>query len=69
MITMNIQEMIQRSKEMAANRTPAQRLAFLQRANILDENGHYKEEFFSAETVAASRARSKKKLEQQNVQQ
>lgn len=64
---MNIQEMIQRSREMAANRTPAERLAFLQRANILDENGHYKEEFFSAETVAASRAKGQKTLLRESV--
>lgn len=56
---MNVQEMIRRSQEMAAKRTREESLAFLQRANILDEQGHYKEEFFSAETVAASRARRK----------
>ncbi|TXJ09604.1 MAG: hypothetical protein E6Q25_02835 [Acinetobacter sp.] len=68
---MNVQEMIQRSREMAANRTPAESLAFLQRANILDQNGHYKEEFFSAETVAASRAKGSKTLVRAcvNVQQ
>jgi hypothetical protein len=59
---MTIQEMIRKSREAAEKRrnTPGASLAFLQRANILDANGHYKEEFFSAETVAKSRARGAK---------
>lgn len=55
---MNVQEMIKRSRENAKKRTPEQRRAFLQRANILDANGCYKAEFFSEETVAASKARN-----------
>lgn len=43
---------------MQKKRTPEQRRAFLQRANILDANGCYKAEFFSEETVAASKARN-----------
>lgn len=60
---MNVQEMIRRSREAAEKRrnTPGESLAFLQRANILDTNGCYKEEFFSAETVSASRERYRKK--------
>lgn len=52
---MNIQEMIKLSQEQAKNRTPAERLAFLQRAKILDENRHYRSEFFSKKTVEASK--------------
>ena len=55
---MNVQEMIKRSRENAKKRTPEQRRAFLQRANIFDANGCYKAEFFSEETVAASKARN-----------
>jgi hypothetical protein len=43
---MTIQEMIRKSREAAEKRrnTPGASLAFLQRANILDANGHYKAE-------------------------
>lgn len=55
---MNVQDMIRKSRIAAQQRqrTQGASLAFLQRANILDANGHYKEEFFSEETVAKSRA-------------
>lgn len=54
---MNIDDMIQKAKEAAEKRrnTPGESLAFLQRANILDENGHYHPDYFSAETVELSR--------------
>ena len=52
---MNVKEMIKRSRENAKKRTPEQRRAFLQRANILDENGYYHEDYFSKETVEASK--------------
>jgi len=57
---MSIQELIKKTQEAARQRTPEQRLAFLQRANILDANGHYKAEFFSAETVERSKTRVNK---------
>lgn len=52
---MSILEMIERSRENARKRTSQERLAFLQRANILDENRHYKASFFSKATIKASK--------------
>lgn len=52
---MTILEMIAKSRENASKRTPQERLAFLQRANILDENRHYKAHFFSEKTINASK--------------
>lgn len=52
---MNVKEMIEKSRKNAKKRTPQERLAFLQRANILDEKRHYKTDFFSSKTVNASR--------------
>lgn len=52
---MTVQELIRKSRESHAKRTPEERLALLQRANILDENGYYKEGYFSAETIEMSK--------------
>lgn len=52
---MTVQELIRKSRELHEKRTPEERLAFLQRANILDKNGYYKEGCFSAETIAMSK--------------
>ena len=47
--------MIKRSRENARNRNHEQRLEFLQKAKILDENGHYHKDYFSKETVEVSK--------------
>lgn len=52
---MDVKKMIALSRQKAQQRTPQERLAFLQRAKILDANGHYCEQFFSQETVAKSK--------------
>lgn len=52
---MDVKKMIALSHQKARQRTPQERLAFLQRAKILDANGHYCEQFFSQETVAKSK--------------
>lgn len=64
---MNMQELIKLSQEKAKNRTPEERLALLQRANILDENGVYKAEFFSKETVEASKKARLSRLNQAQI--
>jgi hypothetical protein len=41
-------------------RTQEQRVELLRKANILDADGHYMEQFFSAETIKKDRARKEK---------
>ena len=52
---MNVKEMIERSRQNARNRNHEQRMNFLRKAQILDDNGYYREDLFSPETVAASK--------------
>ena len=52
---MNVKEMIERSRQNVRKRTHEQRMSFLQKARILDDNGYYREDLFSQETVAASK--------------
>jgi hypothetical protein len=55
---MNVKEMIERSRQNVRKRTHEQRMSFLQKARILDDNGYYREDLFSQETVAASKKKS-----------
>jgi hypothetical protein len=41
-------------------RTQEQRVELLRKANILDADGYYMEQFFSAETIKKDRARKEK---------
>lgn len=52
---MNVKEMIKLTRQNVENRNHEQRLEFLQKAKILDENGHYHKDYFSKETVEASK--------------
>ena len=52
---MNVKEMIKLTRQNVENRNHEQRLEFLQKSKILDENGYYLEDFFSTETVEASK--------------
>ena len=52
---MNVKEMIKLTRQNVENRNHEQRLEFLQKAKILDESGYYLEDFFSTETVEASK--------------
>ena len=52
---MNVKEMIKLTRQNVENRNHKQRLEFLQKAKILDKNGYYLEDFFSTETVEASK--------------
>lgn len=65
---MNVKQMIKLSRENVKNRNHEQRMAFLQRAKILDANGFYREDLFSLETVLASkRARAESKLKNKSA--
>lgn len=67
-MNMNVKQMIKLSRENAKNRNHEQRMAFLQKAKILDADGYYREDLFSPETVLASkRAATKTKLQNKSV--
>ena len=48
---MCIQELTDKVTEAAKKRTPAQRVELLKKANIIDDNGYFSEQYFSQETV------------------
>jgi hypothetical protein len=52
---MSMAELIEKVKEDAKTRTQAQTDEMLRKAYILDEDGYYCKDFFSAETVAKSK--------------
>ena len=52
---MDVKEMIKLTQQNVENRNHEQRLKFLQKAKILDKNGHYHKDYFSKETVEASK--------------
>ncbi|NQZ10965.1 MAG: hypothetical protein HRT35_27750 [Algicola sp.] len=49
---MTITELIEKVKEDAKTRTPAESAAMLRKANIIDSDGYCSEEFYSSEAVA-----------------
>lgn len=52
---MSVDDLIARTREAARNRTPLQRAELLRQANILDQNGNYKEGYFTSATIAKSK--------------
>ena len=50
---MDVKEMIKLTRQNVENRNHEQRLEFLQKAKILDENGYYHKDYFSKETDKA----------------
>lgn len=55
------QELIAKVRQSEQKRTPQQRFDLLVKAGILDKDGYYSAQYFSAETVAKDRARAKPK--------
>jgi len=55
---MYIQELTGKVKKTAKERTPAQRVALLRRAHIIDENGYFSRQYFSQDTVGRDKQMS-----------
>ncbi|NDL63736.1 hypothetical protein [Acerihabitans arboris] len=56
---MDIEELGRRIMERSKTMTRAERIKLLRDAHIIDEEGYYKEGFFSEETIARDRANGK----------
>mgnify|MGYP000911728971 CR=1 FL=1 len=56
---MSITELTKRVKEQSKNRTHEENVDLLKRANIIDNNGFYSENFFSKNTVDKDRKTGK----------
>lgn len=54
-------ELIAKIRQSEQHRTPAQRFELLVKAGILDKDGYYSTQYFSAETVAQDKANTKPK--------
>ena len=48
---MGIQELTDKAKKTAKERTPANRAELLKKAHIIDDNGYFSEQYFSQDTV------------------
>jgi hypothetical protein len=55
-VFMFISELTKKIQKAAETRTHAERIELLRQANIIDNDGYYHKDFFSAETVAKDKS-------------